>query len=329
MISTKLTELLGIDHPVVCAPMGGVTGGRLAGAVTAAGGLGLVGVSYGDPAFIDEHLPQAAETGGVWGVGCVMFTFDERPGLWDKVLGYAPPVVELSFGSATQVQKYVASATEAGSKVVVQVHDPAQAAIALRAGAHVIVAQGAEAGGHHASRATLPLIPAVLDVTRGQVPVVAAGGFADGRGLAAALALGADGVMMGTRFAATEESMASPGFRSHLVSASTADTVNTRSFDVVRGIPWDQVYTARAVVNDFTRTWTGRDAELASRRGEIEPAWNTAVARDDTTQRAMLVGENLDQIQDIRPAAQVVHSVVADAERIISGLSRHLGAPTA
>ncbi|WP_371483601.1 NAD(P)H-dependent flavin oxidoreductase [Kitasatospora sp. NBC_00315] len=328
MISTKLTELLGIDHPVVCAPMGAVTGGRLAGAVTAAGGLGLVGVSYGDPAFIDEHLPQAAETGGVWGVGCVMFTFDERPGLWEKVLGYAPPVVELSFGSATQVQRYVASAAEAGAKVVVQVHDPDQAAAALRSGAHVIVAQGAEAGGHHASRATLPLIPAVLDVTRGRVPVVAAGGFADGRGLAAALALGADGVMMGTRFAATEESLASAGFRSHLISARAADTVNTRSFDVVRGIPWDEVYSARAVGNDFTRTWTGRDAELAARRGEIEPAWNAAVARDDTTQRAMLVGENLDQIQDVQPAARVVHSAVADAERILAGLARRLGTPT-
>ncbi len=329
MISTRLTELLGIDHPVVCAPMGGVSGGRLAGAVTAAGGLGLVGVSYGDPAFIDEHLPQAAETGGVWGVGCVMFTFDERFGLWEKVLGYAPPVVELSFGNAAQVQRYVASATEAGSKVVVQVHDPDQAAVAVRAGAHVIVAQGAEAGGHHASRATLPLIPAVLDVTRGRVPVVAAGGFADGRGLAAALALGADGVMMGTRFAATEESLASAGFRSHLLSARTADTVNTRSFDVVRGIPWDEAYTARAVVNDFTRTWTGRDTELAARRGEIEPAWNAASARDDTTQRAMLVGENVDRIQDVQPAARVVHGVVADAERTLSELARRLGSPTA
>ena len=321
MISTKLTELLGIDHPVISAPMGSVSGGRLTTAVTRAGGLGLVGVSYGDPAFIDEHVGQAAQAGGVWGVGCVMFTFDERPGLWDKVLGYAPPVVALSFGDPDQVRRYVASAAESGAHVVVQVHDPEQAAVALQAGASVLVAQGAEAGGHHKTQATLPLIPAVLDITQGVVPVVAAGGFADGRGLAAALALGADGVMMGTRFAVTEESLGTPGFKSSLVSGATADLVDTRAFDVVRGIPWDEVYQARSVSNDFTRTWTGRDTELAARRAEIEPEWAAAVARDDTSRRALFAGEVLDLVHDIRPAGSVVRETVAEAESILRGLA--------
>ncbi|MFF5488851.1 NAD(P)H-dependent flavin oxidoreductase [Streptomyces virginiae] len=321
MISTKLTELLGIDHPVVSAPMGSVSGGRLAAAVTEAGGLGLVGVSYGDPTFIDEHVAHAAERGGVWGVGCVMFTFDERPGLWDKVLGYAPPVIALSFGDAAQVRRYVESAARSGAQVVVQVHDTEQAAVALQAGASVLVVQGSEAGGHHKTQSTLPLVPAVLDITRGTVPVVAAGGFADGRGLAAALALGADGVMMGTRFAATEESLATPGFKTTLVSASTTDTVNTRAFDVVRGIPWDRVYQARSVGNDFTRTWTGRDAELAARRADVEPEWVAAVARDDTSQRAMFAGEVLDLVQDIQPAAAVVRGTVAEAEAMLARLA--------
>ncbi|MER5887816.1 nitronate monooxygenase [Streptomyces sp. NPDC001941] len=329
MISTKLTELLGIDHPVVCAPMGGVSGGRLTSAVTRAGGLGLVGVSYGDPAFIDEHVGRAAESGGVWGVGCVMFTFDERPGLWDKVLGYAPPVIALSFGNADQVRRYVAAAADAGSHVVVQVHDPEQASVAAAAGASVLVAQGAEAGGHHRSQSTLPLIPAVLEATGGELPVVAAGGFADGRGLAAALALGADGVMMGTRFAATEESLATAGFKSHLVSGRTADTVNTHAFDVVRGIGWPAGHPARSIANDFTRAWTGKDAELAARRATVEPEWAAAVARDDTTQRAMFAGEVLDLIQDIRPAAQVVHEVVADAERTLASLAGRVSTPAA
>ncbi|MFF5983896.1 NAD(P)H-dependent flavin oxidoreductase [Streptomyces olindensis] len=324
MISTKLTELLGIDHPVISAPMGSVSGGRLATAVTGAGGLGLVGVSYGDAAFIDEHVAQAAQGGGVWGVGCVMFTFDERPGLWDKVLGYAPPVIALSFGDADQVRRYVASAADTGAHVVVQVHDPEQAAVAVQAGASVLVAQGAEAGGHHKTQATLPLIPAVLDLTQGAVPVVAAGGFADGRGLAAALALGADGVMMGTRFALTEESMGTPGFKSSLISGATADLVDTRAFDVVRGIPWDEVYRARSVSNAFTRAWTGRDGELAARRGEIEPEWVAAVARDDTSQRALFAGEVLDLVQDVRPAASVVHDTVAEAEAILRGLTARL-----
>ncbi|CAL9305447.1 NAD(P)H-dependent flavin oxidoreductase [Streptomyces sp. SudanB52_2052] len=324
MISTKLTELLGIDHPVISAPMGSVSGGRLATAVTRAGGLGLVGVSYGDAAFIDEHVAQAAQGGGVWGVGCVMFTFDERPGLWDKVLGYAPPVIALSFGDADQVRRYVASAADSGAHVVVQVHDPEQAAVAVQAGASVLVAQGAEAGGHHKTQATLPLIPAVLDLTQGAVPVVAAGGFADGRGLAAALALGADGVMMGTRFAVTEESMGTPGFKSSLISGATADLVDTRAFDVVRGIPWDEVYRARSVSNAFTRAWTGRDGELAARRGEIEPEWAAAVARDDTSQRALFAGEVLDLVQDVRPAASVVRDTVTEAEAILRGLTARL-----
>ncbi|MGW4913112.1 NAD(P)H-dependent flavin oxidoreductase [Streptomyces sp. NPDC004270] len=321
MISTKLTELLGIDHPIVSAPMGGVSGARLATAVTRAGGLGLVGVSYGDAAFIDEHVAATAEQGGVWGVGCVMFTFDERPGLWDKVLGYAPPVIALSFGDADQVRRYVGSAAESGAQVVVQVHDTGQAAVALQAGASVLVAQGAEAGGHHKTQATLPLVPAVLDLTQGAVPVVAAGGFADGRGLAAALALGADGVMMGTRFALTEESMGTAGFKAALVSGATTDLVNTRSFDVVRGIPWDEMYTARSVSNAFTRAWTGRDAELAGRRAEIEPEWTAAVARDDTGQRALFAGEVLDLVDEVRSAESVVHDTVSEAETILRRLA--------
>ncbi|MEU1480954.1 nitronate monooxygenase [Streptomyces sp. NPDC005760] len=324
MISTKLTELLGIEHPVVCAPMGSVSGAELTTAVTRAGGLGLVGVSYGDAAFIDEHVARAAESGGVWGVGCVMFTFDERPGLWDKVLGYAPPVIALSFGDAEQVRRYVGSAAESGAHVVVQVHDTEQAAVALQAGASVLVAQGAEAGGHHKKLATLPLVPAVVDLAQGMVPVVVAGGVADGRGLAAALALGADGVMMGTRFALTEESMGTAGFKASLVSAATADTVDTRAFDVVRGIPWDEMYQARSVGNAFTREWTGRDAELAARRAEVEPAWAAAVARDDTAQRALFAGEVIGLVQDVRPAASVVRDTVAEAETILRGLAGKL-----
>lgn len=127
--------------------------------------------------------------------------------------------------------------------------------------------------------------------------------------------------MMGTRFAATEESLATTGFKTTLVSASTTDTVNTRAFDVVRGIPWDTVYQARSVGNDFTRTWTGRDAELAARRADVEPEWVAAVARDDTSQRAMFAGEVLDLVQDIQPAAAVVRGTVAEAEAVLARLA--------
>ncbi|MDH6129515.1 nitronate monooxygenase [Kitasatospora sp. GP82] len=321
MLKTKLTELLGIDHPVVSAPMGSVSGGRLATAVTAAGGLGLVGVSYGDAAFIDEHLPIAAAGGGVWGAGCVMFTFDERPGLWDKVLGYAPPVVALSFGNADQVRRYVSEARSAGAHAVVQVHEPEQAEAALAAGASALIAQGAEAGGHHKVRATMPLIPTIVDLVQGAVPVIAAGGVADGRGLAACLALGADGVMLGTRFTATEESLATPGFKATLPTTRAADTVNTRIFDQVRGIPWDRAYPARAVANDFYRTWGHREDELIAHRAEVEPDWAAAVAADDVQQRAMFAGEVVDLVNDIRPAGELVRELVTEAESVIARVS--------
>ncbi|PRX50122.1 nitronate monooxygenase [Prauserella shujinwangii] len=321
MIRTRLTELLGIQYPVVSAPMGAVAGGRLASAVTAAGGLGLVGVSYGDPAFVEREMPLAAEGGGVWGAGCVMFTFDDRPGLWDRVLDFAPPVVALSFGDDSQVRRYVRQARDAGSHVAVQVHDLGQAVTAVDAGATMVIAQGAEAGGHHKERASLPLIPAVVDRVGDAVPVIAAGGVCDGRGLAACLALGADGVMLGTRFVATDESLASPGTVRVLLRAGAADTVVTRVFDIVRGIPWDHRYRARAVANDFTRRWTGREAELSARRAELESSWSRAVEEDDVTQRQMLAGEVVDLVSDVRPAGAVVRDIVGEAMAVLHRLS--------
>jgi nitronate monooxygenase len=320
VIRTRLTELLGIAHPVVSAPTT-AAGGRQAAAVTAAGGLGLVGGSYGDAAFIAAQVPLAAAGGGVWGVGCVMFTFDQRPGLWEQVLDFTPPVLALSFGDEEQTRRYVGRARQVTDQVVVQVHDPEQALVALRAGATVLVAQGAEAGGHHKVRGTLPLIPAVVDVVAGAVPVVAAGGIADGRGLAAALALGADGVMLGTRFVATEESVASPGFKRTLLEVTAADTADTRVFDVVRGIDWNPAYRGRAVANEFHRTWNGREDDLRHRRTEVEARWLEAVERDDVDQRAMFAGEVVDLVRDIRSAGDVVTDLVTEAEDVLGRLT--------
>lgn len=322
MISNELTTTLGIDHPIISAPMGGISGSSLTKAVSQAGGLGLVGVSYGDANFIEHNLATLQDLTSPWGVGCVMFTFAERPELWKKVMAYAPPVIALSFGDAHQVDYFVHSAANTGAKVVVQVHDVEQALIAKDAGASVLVAQGAEAGGHHKTQATLPLIPAVVDAVEQQIPVVAAGGFADGRGLAAALSLGASGIMMGTRFALSQESLATPAFTSSLLNATAPELRNTRSFDVVRGIPWDEVYTARSVTNDFVQQWTGRDEELAQARAEIEPAWTKAVQEDDANQKALFAGEVIDLITEVEPAAAIINSTVQEAIQTLESLNR-------
>ena len=307
--------------------MGGVSGGALAAAVTAAGGLGLVGVSYGDAEFISRELPIAAGAGGVWGAGLVLFTLDERPGVWEQVLSYSPPVLALSFGDAAQTAKYVAAGRASGAHVLVQIHDLDQARVAVEAGASALIAQGAEAGGHHADRSTFPLVPAVADLVGGRIPVVAAGGIADGRGLAAALALGADGAMVGTRFAASSESLATQGFREQLIKASAADTMNTRAFDIVREIPWNSTYQARAIANAFAIEWQGRESVLTARAREVKPGWAAAAGRDDVTQQAMFAGEVVDIVNEILPAGDIVLRIADGASVAVRSLVSRSGIP--
>ncbi|MBA4115836.1 MAG: nitronate monooxygenase [Rubrobacter sp.] len=201
-IITALTEALGLEYPIVLAPMGSVSGGRLAAAVSKAGGLGLVGGGYGNYAWLRDELSVAkAETARPWGVGLI--TWATTPETVQLALSYEPHALMLSFGDP---RPYVPAIKEVGCKLICQVQDLAGARAAKAAGADVIVAQGTEAGGHGATRATLPLVPAVVDAVA-PMPVLAAGGIADGRGLAAALMLGAQGVLMGTRFYAATESL--------------------------------------------------------------------------------------------------------------------------
>ena len=201
-ITTPFTELFGVDHPLVLAPMGGVSGGALAAAVSEAGGLGLVGGGYGDPRWLERELQLVAgATGKPWGVGVITWAVGED--IVRLALSWRPAAVFLSFGDPAP---FGALVKEAGTRLICQVQDVAGARQAAAAGADVIVAQGTEAGGHGSRRATLPLVPAVADAVA-PVPVLAAGGIADGRGVAAALMLGAQGAVLGTRFCATPEAL--------------------------------------------------------------------------------------------------------------------------
>jgi len=316
----KVNKLLGTRYPILSAPMGGVAGGQLAAAVSNSGGAGLVGVSYGNEEFIDSELPIAARSRGVWGAGLVMFTFDKAPHLLDSVLSHRPPLVALSFGNAAQTNKYVAAIQRENLLAAVQVHDTDRAQEAAAAGADVIIAQGSEAGGHHKDRATFPLIPAVADALNGQIPLVAAGGIADGRGLAAALALGADGVMIGTRFAAAAEALTSPSFTDSLINGHSRDLLDTRAFDIIRSIPWPPQYTARALGNDFSRTWFGHEDELADHAATLVDAWSQSVSDDDVTQRPLFAGENIDLITSVQPAAQIIESMITQACSVLDAL---------
>jgi nitronate monooxygenase len=229
-IRTALTQAFGLDVPIVLAPMGRVAGGRLAAAVSNASGLGLVGGAYGDPEWLRQELSLVrAETDRPWGVGLI--TWYASPEVVALALSYRPTVFLLSFGD---VRPYVDAIKAAGCTLVCQVQEVDAACEAVAAGADFIVAQGNEAGGHSAVRATLPLVPAVVDAVA-PVPVLAAGGIADGRGLAAALMLGAQGAMLGTRFAAASEALTHERAKARMVADQAADTGQTRVFDIIRG----------------------------------------------------------------------------------------------
>lgn len=309
-IRSALTDAFGLEYPIVSAPMGFVAGGRLAAAVSNAGGLGLVGGAYGEPEFLHRELALAqAATDRPWGVGLITWYITQEA--VDLALSYRPAAFLLSFGD---VRPYADAIKAAGCALLCQVQEVDAAREAAAAGADVIVAQGNEAGGHSAMRATLPLVPAVVDEVA-PIPVLAAGGIADGRGLAAALMLGAQGAMIGTRFSAASESLTHERARDRIVAARAAETVPTRVFDIIRGFhPWPEPYAARAVRNDFLIRWHGREAELEADLVAEQPSYQRAVDAGDFATAVIFAGEAVDLIDAVAPAADLVRRIGAEAE---------------
>ncbi|MGH8851172.1 MAG: NAD(P)H-dependent flavin oxidoreductase [Casimicrobiaceae bacterium] len=314
MIRTALTEMFGLQHPIVLAPMGGVSGGRLAAAVSNAGGLGLVGGGYGVPAWLHEELAYVQNaTRRLWGAGLITWSVDA--GIVDLVLSYRPHAVMLSFGDP---RPHAAAIRAAGCRLICQVQGLEEARLAQEAGADLIVAQGTEAGGHGGTRATLPLVPAVVDAVS-PTPVVAAGGIGDGRGLAAALMLGAHGALIGTRFYASSEALGLPQAKQRLVGARGDDTARTRVFDIVRGYAWPGTYTGRAVRNRFLDRWHGREDDLAGALEAEAVVYRSAAADGDCETAVVWGGEVVDLIRSIDSAAALVAQISADAEARLRG----------
>lgn len=312
MIVTALTDMFGLQHPIVLAPMGAVAGGSLAAAVSNAGGLGLVGGGYGDPGWLREELSRAvAETRRPWGVGLI--TWAIQPEVLALTLEYRPHAVMLSFGDP---RPHVAAIKAAGCKLICQVQDVEHALAAKDAGADLIVAQGTEAGGHGAARATLPLVPAIVDAVA-PVPVIAAGGIADGRGLAAALMLGAHGAVLGTRFYAATESLAGAEAKARIVAARGQQTERTRVFDIVRGYDWPAGYTGRALHNDFIARWTARERELAAALATEQPRYRSAAQNGDCDTAVVWAGEAVDLVASVDGAAALVARIGEEAEQCL------------
>ena len=313
-IRTPFTDLFALRHPIALAPMGDVAGGRLAAAVSNGGGLGMVGAGRGNQDWMDRELALVAEsTQKPWGVGFLTWSVTTRT--IEHALTYRPDAVVLSFGDP---RPFAATIRESEARIIVQATNLDEVRQALEIGADVIVAQGSEAGGHGGGRATLPFVPAVVDLV-GPIPVLAAGGIADGRGIAAALALGAAGALIGTRFEATPEALLPPDVVELLVARGGEDTERSRVLDVARNSPWPARYPARTLTNAFLRAWRDRVDELAA-DPEARAAYQLAVDRRDMAAVAVWAGEALDLVADVAPAAELVATLAADARSVIAGI---------
>jgi len=312
MIVTALTEMFGLTHPIVLGPMGNVAGGRLATAVSNAGGLGLVGGGYGDPAWLHTELSRVTEDARrPWGVGLITWTIDRS--VLNLALGYRPAAFLLSFGDP---RPYAPAIKSAGCKLICQVQDMDQALVAREVGADIIVAEGTEAGGHGGARATLPLVPAVSDAVA-PIPVVAAGGIADGRGLAASLMLGAHGAVIGTRFYASAEALGHERAKERIVAGKGDETAQTRVFDIVRGYAWPEVYPGRALRNRFLERWAGRENELAAAPSSERSAYQRAAKEGDFDTAVVWAGEAVDLIKGIESAGTLVARICEEAEAFL------------
>lgn len=317
-LSTAFTSLFGVRHPIALAPMGGSAGGALAAAVSRGGGLGLLGAGGGDPEWLAREVSVLRSgTDAPWGIGFLTWAADI--GAVERALEHGPHAVMLSFGDPGP---YAERVLRAGARLLLQVTGLEEARRAVDLGADVIVAQGTESGGHGArhGRSTLPFVPAVVDLA-GPVPVLAAGGIADGRGLAAALVLGAAGALVGTRFQATAESLADPSATEAIVEGSGQDTERSRVLDLARGSDWPSRYTARTLGHPFLDRWRGREAQLAA-DAQARRDYQDDVARAAVPPLPVWAGEAVDLITDLPSAADLVPALTAQAEQALTRAGR-------
>jgi nitronate monooxygenase/enoyl-[acyl-carrier protein] reductase II len=292
------------------------TSAELVAAVSNAGGLGILGGLLRPPDQLRAEIHRIRTlTTRPFGVNHVLAHLD--PAALDVTLDERVPVLSLAWGDPGPV---VTRAHEAGARVVHQVPTAADAAAAARARVDVIVGQGTDGGGHVGSVGTMPLLPAVVDAAGG-VPVLAAGGIADGRGLAAALALGADGVLMGTRFLATAEAPIPDAWKRLIVDSAESTTVRSAAFDRALAMPWPGAE-VRAIRNEFLTDWGDRPEEAAAHAAELGPRIFTALATADLTTFPPMAGQGVGVITDVVPAGEIVRRTMAEAEAALRRLAR-------
>lgn len=314
MITTRLTEMLGASVPLLNAPMTPQAGGRLARAVSEAGAFGMVGIEEIDTE--EEIAAQLAivreEPSVPFGIGLVAWVIAERPELLDIAIDAGPTLISVSFGDAAP---YVTRLRDAGIIVASQVQSRQWAEVALEAEVDLVVAQGTEAGGHTGSVGTLPLLQIVLEMT--DKPVVAAGGIASGRGLAAVLAAGAAGAWIGTPFLLAEEARNGERARDRIIASTETETLYTSVYDRLQDKNWPEEFRARAIRNPFGEAWTGREDELGAGT-QARAAFEGARAAQDFDIAHVYAGQSVGLLDAVRPAAAIVAEIESQAESLLA-----------
>jgi nitronate monooxygenase len=319
MLTTELCRTLGIEHPIIQAGMAGEAGPELAAAVSNAGALGSIGSIGVPPDELRSRIARLRElTSRPWALNVV--TFDSAPFSAESLavaIEERVPVITLSFGAPVAALRRCKAA---GIPAIVQVQDWPTARDVLAEGATAIVAQGNEAGGHTGKRSTLNFGAQVLEAA-GDTPVVLAGGIGNGRGLAAALAMGAQAAVMGTRFKATNEFAGSTGAKRAITESDGGNTAAAAVFDAPYPIKWPTNVVGRAMQNRFSSEWSGREAELREKAASMPPfALVMELAKDPDT-AINWAGESSGLVDEVLPAAEVVRRTVAEAEALIARLA--------
>jgi nitronate monooxygenase len=324
LLKTRITEKFGLKYPIMSAPMSLHSGGQLAGAVTQAGGLGLFGATNpagGDWLRNQIELARTKSDGRPFGLGFITHLIPAFPELFEVAIDARVPVIAFSFSDPSQ---WVSRAKDAGATVICQVQSIEGAAQAVTAGADLLVVQGNEAGGH---TGTSNLMPLLVRVSRDypDLPVLAAGGIAGGRGLAAVLAAGADGVWLGTAMIATPDCIeVSDSYKKKIIEARSEQTTYTKVFDILDELaygipPWPDGIAARVIANDLEKKWHGKEDSLRADAQEVLPLYQQAQAQKDITKIALFAGESVDFVNEIRSVSDVIEGLCREAEQILVG----------
>jgi len=316
MLSTRFTKRFDLKFPIALAPMDPASGGRLAAAVSNAGALGLLGGGYGSHETLQKEFEEAGDAH--IGCGFITWSMGRDVSLLEKALERRPRALMLSFSDPAP---YARKVTDAGIPLICQVQTLEHVQRAVDSGAAVVVAQGTEAGGHGFDRqTTMTFTPEAADYLAGKSPdtlLLSAGGIADGRGLAAALMLGADGVLMGTRFWATQEALIHQNAKDLVLQAKGGQTVRTSVFDIARGRVWPAGYTGRLMVNDFIRKWHGHEEKLKATWREEKVRVESAYDAGDYDCANVTVGQAIGLIADIPPAGLLVQRIGEEAAQTL------------